>query len=151
MLVDAKETAMSAEQNVALVRRYFSECVNRVGPDQDRALAIVDELMSSDFVMAYNNDTDAEAVRGRVRHKEFLVEHARTFPDDHGTVEALVADEVVAACRWRIQATHAKTGNPIDVRAADFFIVRNGRLAELCRFLDFKSFHGQLRPGAPRD
>jgi ketosteroid isomerase-like protein len=142
---------MSAEQNVVLVRRYFGECVNRVGPDQERALAIVDELMSSDFVMAYNNDTNAEAVRGRERHKEFLVEHARTFPDDHWTVEALVADEVVVACRWRIHATHAKTSNPIDVRAADFFIVRDGRLTELRRFLDFKSFHGQLRPRAARE
>ena len=142
---------MSAEQNAALVRRYFTDCVNRVGPDQHRALAIVDELMSSDFVMVYNNETDAEAVRGRERHKEFLVEHARNFPDDHWTVEALVADEEVAACQWRIEATHARTGNPIDVRAADFFIVRDGRLAELRRFLDFKSFHGQLRPRAAKD
>jgi hypothetical protein len=44
---------------------------------------------------------------------------------------------------WRagglFQARHAKSGNPIDVRAADFFTVRNGRLAELRRFLDFES------------
>jgi ketosteroid isomerase-like protein len=142
---------MSAEQNVALVRRYFDECVNRIGPDQDRALAIVDELMSSDFVMVYNTDTDAEAARGRERHKEFLVEHARNFPDDRWTVEAVVAIEEVAACRWRIQATHARISNPIDVRAADFFIVRDGRLTELRRFLDFKSFHEQPRPRAARD
>jgi ketosteroid isomerase-like protein len=142
---------MSAEQNVALVRRYFGECVNRVGPDQQRALAIVDELMSPDFVMAYNNETDAEAARGREQHKEFLLEHVRNFPDDHWTVEALVGDEEVAACQWRIHATHAMTGNLIDVRAADFFIVRDGRLAELRRFLDFKSFHGQLRSPAARD
>jgi ketosteroid isomerase-like protein len=142
---------MSAEQNVALVRRYFSDCVNRVGPDQEGAFAIVDELLSSDFVMAYNNESNVEAARGRERHKEFLVEHARNFPDDHWTVEAVVADDDVAACQWRIQATHARTGNPIDVRAADIFVVRNGRLAELRRFLDFKSFHEQLRPRAARD
>lgn len=49
---------MSAEQNAALVCRYFDDCVNRAGgPDQDRALTIVDELMTQDFAMFYNNDT----------------------------------------------------------------------------------------------
>jgi len=142
---------MSNEQNAALVRRYFRECVSGAsGPDQERALAIVDEALTCDFVMTYNNETDAEAMHGRERHKKFLVEHAKNFPDDHWTVEALVADEDVAACWWRIQARHAKTGNRIDVRAADFFSVRNGRLAELRRFLDFDSFDRQLRPPAPR-
>lgn len=140
---------MSTEQNVTLVRRYFNECVSGAsGADQHRALAIVDELLSDDFVMFYNNESDAEAVSGRKGHKEFLIEHASNFPDDHWTVEALVGDEELVACRWRIQAIHAKTGNPIDVRAADFFRVRNGRLSELRRFLDFKSFHQQLRPRA---
>lgn len=116
---------MSTEQNIALVRR-----------------------MSPDFVMVYNNQTDAEAARGREAHKEFLREHARKFLDDDWTVEALVADEDTVACRWRFQARHPNTGNPLDVRAADFFSVRNGRLAELRRFLDFESFHQQLRPPA---
>lgn len=137
---------MSSDENVALVRRYFTECVSGAsGPDQHRALAVVDELLRADFVMFYNNETDAEAARGRERHKEFLVEHARNFPDDHWTVEAIVADEDTVACRWRFQAIHTKTGNPLDVRAADFYSVRNGRLAELRRFLDFESFHQQLR------
>jgi ketosteroid isomerase-like protein len=140
---------MSTEQNLSLVRRYFTECVSGASrPDQHRALALVDELLSADFVMFYNNETDAEAAHGRERHKEFLVEHARTFPEDHWTVEALVADAQMVACRWRIQATHAETGNPVDVRAADFFSVRNGRLAELRRFLDFESLDQQVLPPA---
>ena len=143
---------MSTEHNVALVRRYFGECVSGAsGPDQRRALTIVDEVLSDDFVMFYNNETDAEAAIGREGHKEFLIEHARNFPDDHWTVEALVADDEVVACRWRIQAIHAQTGNPIDVRAADFFRVRNGRLAELRRFLDFKSLDQQRRRPAAQD
>ena len=140
---------MSAEQNAVLVRRYFEECVNQAGgPDQDRALAVVDELMSSDFAMFYNNDTDAEGTRGRESHKAFLVEHSLAFPDDHWTIEALVADDVVVACWWRIISSHARTGNAIDVRAADFYRVRDGRLAELRRFLDFKSLGRQTRLAA---
>jgi ketosteroid isomerase-like protein len=143
---------MSTQLNLSLVRRYFTECVSCAsGPDQHRALGVVDELLSVDFVMSYNNETDAEAAHGRERHKEFLVEHARNFPDDHWTVEALVADDELVACHWRIQATHAETGNSIDIRAADFFRVRDGRLAELRRFLDFESLgHQERPPGAAR-
>jgi len=138
---------MSAEQNAALVRRYFEECVSGAsGPDQEHALSIVDEILTEDFVMFYNNATDAKADRGREHHKEFLVDHARAYPDDHWTIEALLADEEAAACWWRIQARHARTGNPIDVRAGDFFRIRDGRLAELRRFLDFKSLDRQTRP-----
>ena len=140
---------MPAAENAALVRRYFDESVNEAsGRGQDRALAVLDELLTDDFAMAYNNDTDAEAARGRDRHKDFLVEHARAYPNDHWTVEELVADDDVVACHWRIQATYAETGNPIDVHAADFFNVRDGRLAELHRFLDFRSLKRQQRAAA---
>jgi ketosteroid isomerase-like protein len=137
---------MSTQQNFSLVRRYFAECVSGAsGPDQRRALAVVDDLLSDDFVMFYNNEVDIQAAHGRGRHKKFLVRHARTFPDDCWTLEALVGNEEMVACRWRFRATHAETGNPIDVRAADFFIVRNGRLAELRRFLDFQGFEQQMQ------
>lgn len=138
---------MTVEENLSLVRRYFAECVSgATGPDQPHALAVVDELLSPDFVMSYNTQTDADAVGGREQHKEFLVGHARRFPDDHWTVEALVADEETVACQWRFEATDPETGNSVDVRAADFFTVRDGRLVELRRFLDFESFEQQLRP-----
>ena len=141
---------MSAEENAALVRRYFGDCVGRIRLDSRLALALVDELMTDDFTMFYNNETCAEASRGRERHKAFLTAHLRNFPMDEWTVEALVAEDDVVACWWRIRARHAATGNPVDVRAADFFRVRAGRLAELRRFLDFKSLDQQLSPTAAR-
>jgi ketosteroid isomerase-like protein len=108
-------------------------------------MAVLDELLTDDFLMLYGNQNDAEAVRGRERHKEFVDRHARAFVDDKWTIEALVADEQTVACRWRIEATHAETGSRIDVRAADFYTARNGRLAELRRFLDFRSFEAQFK------
>jgi ketosteroid isomerase-like protein len=135
----------SADQTITLVRRYFAECVQPVGgPERAAALAAVDELLTADFVMFYGNDTDAEAMRGRDRHKAFLVNHARNFPEDVWTVDSIVAVGERVACEWRIKATHAATGNPVDVRAADFIMVRDGQLAELRRYLDFESFHRQL-------
>jgi ketosteroid isomerase-like protein len=138
---------MSASQNASLVRRYFTESVSAAsGPEQPRALAVLDELLTADFVMRYNNETDAEASRGREGHKEFVAGHARNLPDDTWTIESIVADDDTVACVWHFEGTHARTGNQVDVRAADFFTVRDGRLAELRRFLDFKSFEAQLEP-----
>src|SRR4051812_16436824 len=140
---------MSTDENAALVRRYFDECVSLVnGPDREQALSVVDAAMADDFTMAYNNDAEPE--RGRARHKAFLVMHARSYVDDRWTIEALVADEEAVACIWRIRATHAESGNPIDVRAADFFRVADGRLAELRRFLDFADLERQNHASVPR-
>jgi ketosteroid isomerase-like protein len=137
---------MSAvDANAALVRRYFGECVSAAtGPHQSIAMALVDELLTADFVMLYNSQADDEANRGRERHKAFLIQHARSFPDDHWTIEALVAGQDLVACQWRFEANQPLPGGRIDVRAADFFKVRAGRLAELRRFLDFESFQKQI-------
>jgi ketosteroid isomerase-like protein len=142
---------MSAEQSAALVRRYFSECVSRVtGPNRDLALSLVDDLMSADFTMAYSHETPAEAARGRERHKEFLVGHAEAFPDDHWTVEVLVPEDEMVACQWRFQGRHVTSGNHVDILAADFFTIRDGRLTELRRFLDFADFRAQLKGRSTR-
>lgn len=140
---------MTAERNASLVRRYFEECVSEAsGHERARALSTVDELMTDDFVMFYNSDHDARAMHGREAHKQFLVDHAQHFPDDRWTVEVLISDDHSAACQWRIQSSHVGTGNSIDVRAADFYRVRDGRIAELRRFLDFKDLARQTRPSA---
>jgi len=138
---------MSAEKNIATVRRYYEECTNDDGdPDKKHALAVADEIVSTDFAMYFNNENDAEAKRGKDKHKEFLVGHTRAFNGERWIVEGIIADEQTVASRWRIQATHTKTGNPIDLRAADFFTIRNGQLAELRRFLDFRTLVEQTQP-----
>jgi ketosteroid isomerase-like protein len=94
--------------------------------------------------MAYSHEAAGEAAVGRERHKEFLVGHAEAFPEDEWTVPVLVADDQTVACQWRFQGRHATSGNRIDVLAADFFSVRDGRLTALRRFLDFANFRGQV-------
>lgn len=137
---------MARKQNAALVRRYFEECVNRVNRgDQLGALSVLDEVLTAEFTMVYNNESPAEADRGPAAHKEFVIGHARAYPEDDWTIEAIVADDETVACQWRITATHAVTGRSIEVRAADFFVVRDGRLAELRRFLDFADLGRQTR------
>jgi ketosteroid isomerase-like protein len=138
---------VSAATNITTVRRYYEECANDDGdPAKTRALAVVDQILSDDFAMRYNNQSDAEAVHGRDQHKAFLLRHTRNFAGERWTIEGIVADEELVACRWRLQATHTETGQPIDLRAADFFTVRDGQLAELRRFLDYRTLMSQLHP-----
>ncbi len=137
---------MSAATNLALVRRYYAECANDPDPAKRQALAVAEHILRTDFAMYYNNDTDAEATRGRDKHQDFLVDHAQAFPGERWTVEGSIADEVTVACRWRVQATHADTGNPMDLRGADFFTVAQGQLAALRRFLDFRTLMDQMQP-----
>jgi ketosteroid isomerase-like protein len=138
---------VSDEQNVALALRYYRDCITDDGdPDKKHALQVADELLSADFIMYFNGDDDGEAMRGRDDHKEFLVGHTRAFGGEHWTVEAVLADDRTVACQWRGRATHTDTGNPIDIRGADFFQVRDGRLAVLRRFLDFETLAAQTSP-----
>jgi ketosteroid isomerase-like protein len=143
---------MRSEANIGILRRYYEECANDYGdPEKRRALAAVDELLSPDFAMYYNNESDGEARRGADEHKEFLIAHTRAFQGERWTVEAIVADEQTVACQWRVQATHTETGNPIDVRAADFFTVEGGRLAPLHRFLDWEMVRAQVDPATAEE
>ena len=138
---------MSPEENKAIVRRYYEECANDYGePDKTQARAVVDELLSPDFTMCFSDQSDTEAMRGKDTHKEFLVGHIQGFPGERWIIEGLIADEQTVACRVRVEATHAETGNPMNIRIADFFTIQNGQLAELRRYLDFQTLAKQMQP-----
>lgn len=138
---------MSVEQNTALALRYYAECPPDDGdPEKKRAMRVVEEILTPDFTMYFNGDSDDEAYHGLDEHKQFLIGHTSTFPGERWTVEAIVADEQTVAARWHCQARHAETGKAVDAHAADFFTVRDGRLAVLHRFLDFEDLHEQTSP-----
>lgn len=140
---------MSREQNIALALRYYEECPRDDGdPQKKRARQVADEILSDDFTMYFNGEADDEAMHGRETHKDFLVGHTQAFGGERWSVEAVVADERTVACQWRGLATHRETNNPIDILAADFFTVRDGRLAILRRFLDFETLKAQCSPTA---
>jgi len=135
---------VSGEDNLEIALRYYAECAEDDGdPEKQRAVAAADRLIADDFAMYYNNGDEQDAERGRDAHKQFLFRHTAAFPGERWTIEAAVADSDTVACRWHLTCTDAETGNPIDLRAADFWTVRNGRLAVLHRFLDFRDLDEQ--------
>lgn len=142
---------MASGENIAIALRYYEECANDYGdPEKKRAMEAADRLLTDDFLMSYNNHGVDDADVGRDEHKQFLLRHTRGFPGERWTIEAAVADDQTVACQWHLLATHAETGNTIDLRAADFFTVREGRLAALRRFLDFRDLDEQ-RAAVVRD
>lgn len=138
---------MASGENIAIALSYYEECANDYGdPEKTRALEAADRLLTDDFSMRYNNLGEEDTAVGRDEHKQFLLRHTRGFPGERWTIEAALADDETVACRWHLLATHAETGNAIDLRAADFFTVREGRLAALHRFLDFRDLDEQRTP-----
>jgi ketosteroid isomerase-like protein len=142
-----QEAAVSREKNIELSLRYYRECPPDDGdPEKKRAVRVADEILSDDFTMYFNGEADDEAMHGRDAHKDFLVGHTQAFGGERWSVEAIVADDDTVACQWRCLATHRETGNPIDILAADFFAVRDGRFTVLRRFLDFETLEAQRSP-----
>jgi hypothetical protein len=67
-----KKTLISVETNSVIIGRYYEECANDGGePEKKCALMAADELLSTDFTMYYNHQSDAEARHGRSEHKDF--------------------------------------------------------------------------------
>src|SRR2546423_13855010 len=110
---------MEGEQNIAMALSYYEECANDYGdPDKTRAIDAVNRLLSDDFVMYYNSETDDQARRGRETHKQFLLRHTQSFPGERWTIDFAVADYQTVGCQWHLRARAAKAGHPTGLRAA---------------------------------
>ena len=83
---------MSLEENKAIVRRFVEEF-------NKRNLAIIDELVSPDFVDHYHQ------LQGLEKYKQFLTTLLKAFPDWHEDVEDMVAEGDKVWYRFRATAT----------------------------------------------
>jgi ketosteroid isomerase-like protein len=118
------------------------------GGDRPAALATAESLLIDDFVMTDNGQSEAEGEGGVGRHQASSSTTLGRTANDKWTIEKLVPEDDAAACVWRIRATHAESGNRIDVLAADLDVIRDGRIASLRRFLDFEDLRAQTRTRA---
>ena len=126
---------MSAETNVAMVRRLIEEA------QEGRNLAVVDELLADDFV-DYSPLPGLPPTRDGVR-KILLLErgafagmHA-AFPDLRVTIHEQIADDEKVVTRKTFSGTHGgpflgvpATGNPISFDAIDILTIRGGLIRE---------------------
>ncbi len=138
---------MSTEANKALVRRYYEEIANT--ENTDVATSVAESLLTPAF--AFYTLNDDQGTHGLEQHKEFLVWHHTAFPDQHWTVEDIVAEGEMIAIHWRLSGTQrgeflgvAPTGRQIALRGMDLFRLADGKIAELRRFFDLMDVMQQL-------
>jgi steroid delta-isomerase-like uncharacterized protein len=137
---------MTIEQNKAVIRRLFGEVYNA------KNVALIDDLTTPDFV-DHNPVAGLEA--GRTGLKQFIGMVATVFPDNHLTVDDLVAEGDRVAVRWTSYNTHTGGdffGIPPAGRTAVFsgttiYRLVDGKIAELWYNADTMGLLTQL--GAP--
>lgn len=89
---------MSAEENKAIVRRFYEEWYDKHNE------AIVDELISPDYVFSYSGPSGwtPVATRGPACVRELLAPWLAAFPDARLTIAHMLAegDKVAVVAQW---------------------------------------------------
>ena len=138
---------MSAEQNRAIVSRFYNELWN------ERKLDVADEIFASDCV-THQLQSGAEAVPA-VRNPESVKRHVSEwldgFPDLHFTVEQMLSegDRVVSQCV--MDGTHtgawqgiSPTGKRVSVRLFVIHYIEDGKIAKDWVLVEALGFFQQL-------
>ena len=129
---------MSLEESKAIVRKVV-EAANT------RNLAVMDELMASDFVDHKRQLQGLEAL------KQFAAMIYKSFSDFHETVEDIIAEGNKVWVRIKATGTHTgeflglpPTGKKFTETSVDIFRIVNGKLAEGWSVSDEVDFLKQL-------
>ena len=120
---------MSAEENIALARRWFEEVWNKGNA------SAIDALTTEDFVL-HHPARPGQPVNLQT-YKQLYPVYRVALPDLHILVEDTVADENKVAVRVTQSGTHlgeyrgaAPTGKRITWTGLIIFLVRDGKIAE---------------------
>ena len=135
---------MSAEQNKAVLRRYFEELWNKGN------LAVIDECIAPG--MSLNEEKNVSLDKWRQALSAWLT----AFPDFEYHVDLLIADGDIVAAKTHFTATHQgvydfggwgpwpPTGNSLDIKEFIFFRLAEGKIVEMWDSWDDKTFAHQL-------
>ena len=137
---------MSAEENKALVRRWFAEL------DQGN-FAIIDEVLPADYVDHNPPLPDLPSGREGVRQASLAL--AAAFPDAVHTIEEQTAEGDKVMTRLTVRATFLgemhgfpPTGNVVEVSGIAVHRVARGKLVEHWAHMDMAGFMEQIRAAA---
>jgi steroid delta-isomerase-like uncharacterized protein len=140
---------MSAEENKAIVRRWFAEL-------DRRNLAIIDELLPVDYIDHNPPLPDLPSGREGVRQASLALSAA--FPDAVHTLEDQMAEGDKVMTRLTVRATFRgeilgfpPTGAVVEVSGMAVHRIHEGRLVEHWAHMDMKGFMEQLGAEAEPD
>jgi steroid delta-isomerase-like uncharacterized protein len=135
---------MSTAENKALMQRYNDECLNK------RDLRVVDELFAPSYVYHPAGSPDVHGPGGL---KEHLSSAFAAFPDLHGTIEDMVAEQDKVVVRHRVTATHraefmgvAPTGKVVSITGISILRFAGNMVVEEWDVTDLHGLKQQLAP-----
>ena len=138
---------MSAEENKALVRRWFEEL-------DKKNLGIIDELLPADYVDHNPPLPGLPPGREGVRQSSLMLLAA--FPDAVHTIEDQIAEGTKVMTRLRVRATFTgeilgfqPTGKVVEVGGVAVHRVSDGRLVEHWAHMDMAGFMQQIGGTVP--
>ena len=126
---------MTAEENKAIVRRYYEDLWNAGD------LTVIDACMGPE---------------SRDGWRDGITRWRSAFPDIHHVVDRLVAEGDIVAANIRFTGTHrgilqlgswgpwAPTGKAVNVKEANFFRFAEGKMVEFWAIWDTTTFARQL-------
>ena len=119
---------MSTEENKVLGRRWIEEIWGKGN------LAVVDEILASNFVFHYAPPGVAPDREG---YKQTLTMYRTSSPDMHYTVDDMVAEGDKVAIRWAGKGTHrgdlmeiAPTGKKVTITGISIIRITGGKIVE---------------------
>ena len=120
---------MSADEHRTVVRRYFSDLINK------RDYTAADRLLGADF--RFHDPAMAHEPMTREVFFGFLGALNAAFPDYQFTVEDQIVCEDKAVARWRFTGTHRgeflgvpATGRAVTVTGIDIFEFAGGKIVQ---------------------
>jgi len=140
---------LTAEQNVALYRRWLFEIWN------DAHYEAAEELIAEDHVDHTPMDGQPLGRAGEIWAAQAI---RAAFPDMHFTIDVVFADNDYVTGRWTMTGTHTgtfellgipPTGRPVRMGGQEIFRVVDGKLAEVWHCEDVPSMLEQLKLGPP--
>ena len=141
---------MSAEDNKALVRRWFEELFN------EAKLDLADEIVTPDHVS--HDPSTPEHLPGPEGERQLVTLVRGAFPDGRMSIEDLVAEGDAVAVRWTFRGTHrgefmgvAPTGRSVTMEKMDLFRITDGQIAEQWVAADALGLLRQLGVGPSLD
>ena len=133
--------ATAAEENEALVRRWYDEVSNQ------RNFSNFDDLIAPDHVRhgLHRDTTGAESRRAAVQVQQ------TAFPDLELQVDLLFSEGDLVVARWTARGTHtgpwqeiAPTGNVVTWTGTTIFCIECGHIAEKWAEVDVLPFYQQI-------
>ena len=136
---------MSAEENKALIRRFYDEVTN------GRNLAILDELLAPNFE-GFKVEGAGHG-QNREEFKQMMTMVLNAFPDHHQTIHDWIAENDKVVTRWTVQGTQQgeyigipPTSKQVKITGIDIFRISDGKIMEIWAEVDMLGMMEQLVP-----